>query len=310
MVNNVSVIIPAYNADRYICEAIDSLTAQGYENLEIIVIDDGSTDSTEKAIAHLVGNGVIKYFYKKNGGVSSARNLGLEKARGEFIGFLDADDTYLPGMISSCLKELVEKQYDLVSVDNYMVFYENSQEIRRDYQGYNWIEVESSSLYCNLLRVGGIGGPHKAIFRKTVFDKIGYFDTKLPMYEDLDLWIRIAQQGLQWGHIRQALIQYNHRGSGSSLSTQSSKRNDQGRLSVIRKHKNDALKICPHLRKDIGDQLWNIGRSYLLEYQSYREGFSCLLESIMTDPNWQRVSGSIHNQLCGWLSRRIKNKDN
>lgn len=89
----VSVIIPTYNSDKFITKAINSILNQTYSNLEIIIVDDGSTDNTKDEIYNLKDNR-IKYFYKSNGGESSARNFGLAQATGEFIAFLDADDLY------------------------------------------------------------------------------------------------------------------------------------------------------------------------------------------------------------------------
>jgi hypothetical protein len=241
----VSVVIPAYNASEFISEAIESIINQDYKNYEIIVVDDGSTDGTREVLAPLVGANTIKYFFKPNGGPSSARNFGIEKAQGEFIGFLDADDVFLPGMMVACLSELQNKKYDLVSVDNYMVYLENEKEIQRKHQRYDWIEVPSSILFCTFLVVGGIGGLHKAFFKKSVFEQVGLLDVSLPVYEDLDLWIRIARQNLKWGHIRKPLVQYSHRGGGTSLFTHDQKRNQDCRLRILRRYKAEAIKRCP-----------------------------------------------------------------
>lgn len=101
----VSVIIPAYNGERYLSSAIDSLLVQDYANIEIIIVDDGSTDNT-KEIVQVYGD-KIKYFYKPNGGEASARNYGIRKAAGDFIAFLDCDDLYKKDKISKQLKTLL-----------------------------------------------------------------------------------------------------------------------------------------------------------------------------------------------------------
>lgn len=106
MISLVSVIIPVYNGDKYIGSAIDSVLKQDYPNIEIIIIDDGSTDNTE-SIVKAYGN-KIKYFYKENGGEASARNHGLKVAKGEFIAFLDCDDLYRKDKISKQVKTLLE----------------------------------------------------------------------------------------------------------------------------------------------------------------------------------------------------------
>lgn len=294
---NVSIIIPSYNAENTILASIQSVTKQGSEHAEIIIVDDGSKDNTKKIIEPLISNHKIRYFYKENGGAASARNYGITKAEGKYIGFLDADDTYLPGMISQCVEALDTEGYDLVSVDNYMVYYEGDAEVRREIQSYEWIEKPADELFCLFLDVGAIGGVHKAFFRRDLFDKVGFLDTSLPVYEDLDLWVRIAMHGLKWGHIRQPLVECNHRGTGSSLFTASQKRNMDCRLRVMRRYKQEALQRFPAMKKVYGDNLWNFGRNYVLQYKSYREGLSCLLESMRTDPSMRRLLNSVKSQL-------------
>lgn len=293
----ISIIIPAYNAEKYILNSIDSILKQKQKHLEIIVVDDGSEDDTKGRLAPLIHKGAIKYLYKNNGGAASARNYGLKNAHGNFIGFLDADDTYLPGMISECLSALINENLDLVSVDNYMVYYKNDTEVGRTVQSYEWIEKPAAELFCLFLSIGAIGGVHKAFFRKNVFDKVGCFDTSLPVYEDLDLWVRIAKNGLKWGHIRKPLVEYNHRGSGTSLFTTSQKRNMDCRLRILRRYKPEAIQRFPEMKSVYGLILWDIGRSYLLDYKSYRKALSCILESINTDPNLWRIFSSLKNQV-------------
>ena len=95
----VSVIIPTYNYGRYLGKALASLRDQTYRNLEIIVVDDGSTDDTKTVVARF-GPGIV-YLYQENRGVSAARNAGLERAAGEFVAFLDADDYLLPDSVAA-----------------------------------------------------------------------------------------------------------------------------------------------------------------------------------------------------------------
>ena len=95
----VSVIIPVYNCERYISEAIESILVQTYESYEIIVIDDGSTDNTPLALQPYIET--IHYVYQENQGVSAARNHGIDLAQGELIAFLDADDFFLPDKLTA-----------------------------------------------------------------------------------------------------------------------------------------------------------------------------------------------------------------
>ncbi|MFS8117396.1 MAG: glycosyltransferase family 2 protein, partial [Microcoleus sp.] len=95
----VSVIIPAYNGDRYIVQAVESVFAQTYTNWEIIVVDDGSTDETHQVLQPYLDK--IRYIYQENRGVAAARNRGIQEAKGEFIAFLDQDDFFLPDKLAA-----------------------------------------------------------------------------------------------------------------------------------------------------------------------------------------------------------------
>lgn len=94
----ISVIIPAYNCAHYLGEAIDSVLTQDYPRLEVIVVDDGSSDNTQAVLDHYQAD--VSRLYQDNQGIGAARNAGQQRARGEFIAFLDADDLYLPGKLS------------------------------------------------------------------------------------------------------------------------------------------------------------------------------------------------------------------
>ncbi|HZF73410.1 MAG TPA: glycosyltransferase family A protein, partial [Gemmatimonadaceae bacterium] len=89
----ISIVIPCYNRAHIVRETIDSVLAQTYRNFEVILIDDGSTDNTREVVSSY-DDRRIRYFYKANGGLSAARNSGLDSARGEFVAFLDSDDVW------------------------------------------------------------------------------------------------------------------------------------------------------------------------------------------------------------------------
>ena len=109
----VSVIIPTYNAARWIGETIDSVQSQTYKNYEIIVIDDGSVDSTREVLEKYIKN--INYIYQDNKGVSSARNHGIKISAGEYIAFLDNDDIWLPDKLSLQI-QVLESQKNIAMI--------------------------------------------------------------------------------------------------------------------------------------------------------------------------------------------------
>jgi glycosyltransferase involved in cell wall biosynthesis len=105
--NLVSIIIPAYNAEKYISTTINSVIQQVYNNWELIIINDGSTDKTEDVVKNFLHDKRIKYYYQNNTGVCGARNKGIEYSQGDFIAFLDADDAWLPENLEKKINALV-----------------------------------------------------------------------------------------------------------------------------------------------------------------------------------------------------------
>jgi glycosyltransferase involved in cell wall biosynthesis len=123
MNNFISVIVPAYNVETYIGKCLDSILSQTYRDLEVIVIDDGSTDNTSNIIAHYAGDSRLKYVEQKNSGVSAARNAGISAATGDYLAFVDSDDYLEPDMYKKLLAALIESQAD-IAVCNYNLIYE------------------------------------------------------------------------------------------------------------------------------------------------------------------------------------------
>jgi glycosyltransferase involved in cell wall biosynthesis len=119
----VSVIIPTYNCEKYIVEAIQSVLKQTYTNFEIIVIDDGSTDKTKEVLKQF--DNKITYIYQRNSGSSKSRNIGISKAKGEYIAFLDADDRWKPFKLELQIKILEKLQEVDMVFTNYSVIDEN-----------------------------------------------------------------------------------------------------------------------------------------------------------------------------------------
>ena len=111
----ISVIVPVYNAERYLADCLESLIRQTHRELEILVIDDGSTDGSAALCERFAGqDGRIRLLRKENGGVSSARNLGLDEAQGEYVAFVDADDWILPEMLETQLIQLTREGGDMI----------------------------------------------------------------------------------------------------------------------------------------------------------------------------------------------------
>lgn len=138
--DKVSVIIPVYNKELYIERSIKSVLAQNYENFELIVVDDGSKDNSKIKILEMQKiDSRVKYLYKENGGVSSARNYGIKNATGSYISFLDADDTYEVDFLGTMIKS-INKNNSCYSGNNFIDFDgKKKKNIRNNYSEGNVI---------------------------------------------------------------------------------------------------------------------------------------------------------------------------
>ncbi|MCZ4284978.1 MULTISPECIES: glycosyltransferase family 2 protein [Gammaproteobacteria] len=182
----VSVVIATYNMGQYLPEAIDSVLAQRWENLEVIVVDDGSTDDTPEQMKRFEGNGRVRYLPTENRGQPKAKNRGLKEANGDFIAFCDADDIWHP--------EKLSVQMPLFEVQNTGVVYsevsyidQNGKTIDKPqpYERYSG-EVTNHLIIKNFVPFG------TAVIRRECLEKNGYFDEDLPMGIDWDLWLRYS----------------------------------------------------------------------------------------------------------------------
>jgi len=181
---HVSVIIPTYNRGWILTEAIDSVLAQDYEDYELIVVDDGSTDNTRE-ILDAYGQDIM-VLRQANKGVSSARNRGIAEAGGQLVAFLDSDDLWLPRKLSRQVNffklnpAAVINQTEEIWIRNGVRV--NPKDRHRKPAG---VIFERSLGLCLI-------SPSAVMIKKPLFDAVGGFDENLPACEDYDLWLRIS----------------------------------------------------------------------------------------------------------------------
>jgi glycosyltransferase involved in cell wall biosynthesis len=180
----VSVIVPCYNHARYVGEAVESALAQTYVRREVILVDDGSEDETQ-AVAAAFGT-AIRVVRRPNGGLAAARNTGIAHARGSIIGLLDADDRWLPRKLETEVPAFADPRVGVVhgSYRKFPARHRAAGEVHKR-QG------EVSTVH-DLLELNRVGAPVSALFRRTVFNRVGRFDESLCGAEDWDLWLRMS----------------------------------------------------------------------------------------------------------------------
>jgi len=183
----ISVIIPTYNAEAYICEAINSVLAQTYRDFEIIVVNDGSTDDTAQIIRQRFLN--VRLFYIKNSGASAARNFGISVSRGQYVAFLDADDRWLPEKLEQQIAQFDEDQPGMVFTENLFfngrgIIAERTDKRKKLMRG-NIVR----NIFLNSYVVTST-----VMVRRAVFDDVGMFEEELVVGEDDNLWMRISMK--------------------------------------------------------------------------------------------------------------------
>lgn len=180
----VSIIIPAFNRSALLMRAMESVYRQTFVDFELIVVDDGSTDETAEMIRQQYPE--VNYIYQANAGVSSARNKGLEVAKGDWIAFLDSDDEWMPHKL--------EKQLELLTADPTQkvchteeIWVRNGvrvNQMKKHQKTGGWIFQQCLPL-CAM-------SPSSIVIHRSVFEEVGCFDIQFPACEDYDLWLRIT----------------------------------------------------------------------------------------------------------------------
>ena len=202
----VTIIIPCFNYGKYLPDAFESIRQQNYPNIEIIVVDDGSTDNTREIVEK---DGKAKYIYQTNQGLSAARNTGIKNSKGEYIIFLDADDILLPDAINTNLRYIKKNEkLAFVSGTFEVNFTENNEIIDKI------SEVETDH-YLQLLQGNYIGFPAVVLYRRWIFDEI-VFDLSLKSCQDYNLNLEIARKHPVFHHTKKVASYRIHNSNMSS----------------------------------------------------------------------------------------------
>jgi glycosyltransferase involved in cell wall biosynthesis len=226
--NLVSVVIPCYNNADTIAETLQSVRNQTYNNIEIIVVNDGSTDASDIMINTFKNDTLsldFQYYKQTNSGPSITRNNGAAAAKGEYIMFLDADDLLHETYIEKAINVLINQP-------TINIVYSNTEFFGAETGLWNLKNFEIS----DFLKYNSI--PIFALIRNEVFQKVGGFDTNLSFTEDWELWIRIVKQYGGVFKINETLFYYRKRENKSSLSDNMNvnDNSDLSRLYIYNKH--------------------------------------------------------------------------
>lgn len=216
----ISVILPTFNRDKTVADAVESVLNQTYANLELIVVDDGSVDNTEQTLSRFLADSRFRYVKQKNSGAADARNTGLDLASGDLIAFIDSDDIWLESKLEAqmavfeALPEVCAVFSDFYAMtdgvriekSHIMTYFSIVRELNKSIEdifessllmdlsyahpkvGVFWGFIYDTMIFGNLILTS------TCLFKRQVFDKIGKFDTKYKTLEDYDLYLRITKE--------------------------------------------------------------------------------------------------------------------
>ena len=226
----ISVLIAAYNAEKYLSEALDSVYAQDYCPIEVVLVDDGSTDGTA-AVARRYTTQGLQYHHQSNQGVAATRNACLSFATGEFIAFIDADDIWLPGKLSSQMAA-IEQRPEADVISGKIKQFISPELDAAEFQNVKYVKEETQSHMISA-----------CLFRRAVFDQVGPFDVHKPSGVDMD-WVRRAkQQDITFSALDQLV--YQRRLHHTNLGRNRSAENYQLRFRILKEAIDDQRKPKP-----------------------------------------------------------------
>jgi glycosyltransferase involved in cell wall biosynthesis len=200
----VSIIIPVYNGARYVALAIESALTQDYPHVEVVVVNDGSTDEgrTRQVVERFLSR--VRYFEKPNGGVASALNFGIREARGEYVSWLSHDDLYRPDKISRQMARMAELAGEAILYSDFQIIDENGEKGSvvtmppSDPHNFRYALTLQNFLHgCTLL------------IPRACLEQVGTFDERLRTTQDYDLWFRLAER-YPFLHVREPLVFSRH----------------------------------------------------------------------------------------------------
>lgn len=288
----ISVVIPTYNCHMFIVEAIESVLMQTYNNFEILVVDDGSTDNTKMLLTNYIQNKLIKYIYQDNQGVSVARNTGITNSIGELIAFLDADDALLPHSLEKRVRafelfpeaEIVFTDYFEEKFNDDSVAFISHGDFEEELLSYgcqtiNEYTLFDSKLYKyfsekqpNLLWTGAI------TINRNVLKSVGYFNSSLKVSEDTDMWRRILKCH-QAAFVREPLTRYiSYRGSYDKYEAHYLNLIEELKNIIIKK--SISIEQAQKHRRTISDSYLAIAYKKYIPMLDFRMARCCLLKSI------------------------------
>jgi teichuronic acid biosynthesis glycosyltransferase TuaG len=232
----VSVVMPAFNTERYIAQAIRSVLGQTYPHWELIIVDDGSTDNTA-GVVRTFKDPRIRYLFQSNAGQSAARNVAVRASNGPLLAFLDSDDLWMSNKLELQMKALIETKADLIYSNGFVFNEDEVMDVSTPFSDQKHaVTTPGWEMFQYLFNTNRIA-ILSVLLRKPAFERALGFDEEFPSaMEDYDLWLRLAKNGALFHGMSEPLARYRIRAQGSSRRKTNMLR---GELAVMEKYRND-----------------------------------------------------------------------
>lgn len=277
----VSVVIPTYNSAELLPEVIESALRQDVP-VEVIVVDDGSTDNTREVVSRYSQKDKVRYIWQKNGGPAAARNTGVLAANTNYIAVVDSDDALAPGALRKLVAALEQSGAGWSIVD-ILKFWTGHEEIQR-------CDIPTGDPRLAILKDDFIR--RMMFFRKATIERVGLWDPNIFGREDWDINIRLLASGEPYVYVQEPLYLYRKR--LGSITTAQQHRFLVNTERLLRKHHKTAA--------DAGDRdvaviysinMWNLARSFFYDFRDVRATLRCARESLMYDFSAKRFLGPL-----------------
>src|SRR5262245_38128505 len=266
----VSVIIPTHNRAHFLRDAISSVFNQTFQDFEIIVVDDASTDNTSEIVAAFNDERIRFLRHDANKGGSAARNTGILNSQCDYIAFLDDDDEWLPEKLAKQMDTLLESPPEVGCVYTGHVMVDRTSGRVIDHRP----PTKRGDLSKDLLISNCIGGTSSVLLRKNCLQKVGLFDENLPRSQDYDLWLRIAN-GFLFEYVPEPLYKYYIHENRNSTNLDAASR---GLQILARKYRD-----LPLSKTTYSKEYRTLGVMFCLAGNA-KEGRKALLKSITLAP--------------------------
>lgn len=204
----ISVLVPAYGTAAYIAETLQSALGQTVSDCEVIVINDGDPDTVPLEAAIAPYRDRIVYLSKPNGGLASARNFGLRKARGQYVALLDSDDIWEPDFLEHLLARMESNPQIGLVFPNATFFGSGGLVGKRYYELFPKPDLEAGQISLQRLLRREIYIFGSLLLRRESLDRVGSFDEGLRASEDFDMWLRLAKAGVHFSYVDEPLVRY------------------------------------------------------------------------------------------------------